>query len=160
MEVLKLFLMLFIYYIFSYFNFYTKILLFFSLSLLTSFLFNLFKNKNNKLVINISDFYNFLSDTIIFKNLYDLLKFIDDSYIEGRKLLFYNSLNLMAVNKFQNRIPYMMNNNTNNMMIENKIKCKKKCKKECKKECKKDEDVFKDDNDMISFLDNLEKKIN
>jgi hypothetical protein len=159
MEVLKLLFMLFIYYIFSYFNFYTKILLFFSLSLLTSFLFNLFQNKNSKIVINLSDFYNFLSDNIIFKKLYELLKFIDDSYIEGRKLLFYNSLNFMAVNKFQNRLPYMINN-SNNMMIENKVKSRSENKKDSKKNNKENNEVFKNNDEMISFLDNLEKKNN
>lgn len=151
--------MLFIYYIFSYFNFYTKILLFFSLSLLTSFLFNLFQNKNSKLVINVSDMYNFLSDNIIFKKSYQLLKFIDDSYIEGRKLLFYNSLNFMSVNNFQNRLPYMINNN-NNMMIENKKKTKRENKKSNEEINKKSNEVFKNNDDMISFLDNLEKKKN
>ena len=156
--------MLFIYYIFSYFNFYTKILVFFSLSLFTSFLFNLFKNRDNKFVKNIFEFNNILSNTIVFKKLYQFIKFIDDSYIEGRKLLFYNSINFMAVNKFQNRLPYMMNNNNNsnnNMMIENKVKSKKDSKKNSKKDKNKEtNEVFKSNDDMISFLDNLEKKNN
>tara|TARA_E500000178_G_C16729745_1_gene620991 strand:+ start:99 stop:563 length:465 start_codon:yes stop_codon:yes gene_type:complete len=146
MELFKLLLIINIYYLFSYFDFYTKTMLFFGLSIFSSFIFNIFKTKNNgnkyqrltyKYLVNtkniICSSFIYLSETYIGNYIYLYLKILNDSYVEGRTFIFYNLINLMSSKKEINK---KVNKN------KNKVNMK--------------ENVFENDKDMMSFLDKID----